>query len=73
MSSTVSMTDFSAADGDALVFQKFAGLSSFTNIAAQVSRTTRDTIIELHPMGFDVKITLAGFTGTLNDGNVWFG
>ncbi|MFC7555477.1 GDSL-type esterase/lipase family protein [Pseudoroseomonas wenyumeiae] len=72
VSSTVTIADFKAADADALVFQKFAGLTSFSNIAGQVSHTASDTIIDLHSLGFDVKITLAGFTGTLNDGNVWF-
>jgi VCBS repeat-containing protein len=72
VSSTVKVTDFSVADGDALVFQKFAGLTSFANIAAQVSHPGSDTVIDLHPLGFDVTVTLAGFTGTINDSNVWF-
>lgn len=72
MSSTVTVADFSAADGDALVFQKFAGLTRFADIAGRVSTSGGDTIIDLHPSGFDVKIALAGFTGTLSDSNVWF-
>jgi lysophospholipase L1-like esterase len=72
MSSTVALADFNAADGDALVFQKFAGLTSFANIAAQVSHPGANTVIDLHPLGFDVTITLTGFAGTLSDSNVWF-
>jgi hypothetical protein len=45
---------------------------NFANIAGQVAHAGNDTIIDLHPIGFDVKITLAGFTGTISDSNVWF-
>jgi VCBS repeat-containing protein len=72
LAGTVTVTDFNTADGDALVFQKFAGLTAYANIASQVSHTASDTIIDLHPSGFDLKITLAGFSGTISDSNVWF-
>ena len=69
---TVTVADFNNTEGDALVFLKFHGLSAFASIAAQVSHMGNDTIIDLHQLGFDLKITLAGFTGTLDDSNVWF-
>jgi Ca2+-binding RTX toxin-like protein len=70
VASTVTIAGFNTAEGDALVFLKFAGLTSFVNIAAQVSHAGSDTIIDLHHVGFDVKIMLASFTGTLDSGNV---
>jgi VCBS repeat-containing protein len=69
---TVVVSDFNPAEQDALVFLKFPGLSKFADIAGQVSHAGNDTIIDLHPIGFDLKITLAGFTGTIDDTNVWF-
>ena len=72
VSSAVTVADFNTAAGDALVFLKFAGLNSFAKISSQVSHIGNDTIIDLHPLGFDVKVTLAGFSGTINDSNVWF-
>ncbi|MFD1109587.1 phage head spike fiber domain-containing protein [Pseudoroseomonas ludipueritiae] len=68
----VTVADFSAAESDALVFLNFTGLTGFASIAAQVSHQGSDTVIDLHRLGFDLKITLAGFTGTLGDSNVWF-
>ncbi|MFC7555807.1 GDSL-type esterase/lipase family protein [Pseudoroseomonas wenyumeiae] len=69
---TITVADFSTDDADALVFLKFPGLTSFAKIAGQVSHAGSSTIIDLHPLGFDVKITLADFTGTIDDSNVWF-
>ncbi|NKE46340.1 hypothetical protein HB662_16275 [Roseomonas frigidaquae] len=70
---TVTITDFSSAESDSLVFLGFAGLNGFANIAGQVTQAAGSTIIDLHPIGFDLAITLAGFTGNLSDSNVWFG
>jgi VCBS repeat-containing protein len=71
-SGTVTVADFNTAEADSLVFLQFSGLTKFADIAGQVTHVSDSTVIDLHPLGFDLKITLAGFAGTIDDSNVWF-
>ncbi|EHM00651.1 type I secretion target GGXGXDXXX repeat-containing domain protein, partial [Acetobacteraceae bacterium AT-5844] len=68
----VTVADFSVEDSDSLIFLKFPSLNTFSDIAEQVTHAGDDTVIDLHGIGYDLKITLTGFTGALNDNNVWF-
>ena len=69
---SVTVADFSTVENDALVFQGFSGLDEFSDISARVSQAGGSTIINLNPAGFALTITLAGFTGVIDDSNVWF-